>query len=117
MHPDKVVSGGSSKRRPTGWRENLMSSLRPGQLVESVAGRDKGREMVVLKVLDDGSVFVADGDLRRVERPKKKNVKHVKPRRTILEEISRQLMAGARVTNAQVREAIARAKAQTAGGG
>ena len=49
-----------------------------GDLVVSRAGRDKGRPFVVLRC-EDGFVFLADGDLRRVDSPKKKKRMHVKP--------------------------------------
>ena len=49
-----------------------------GDLVVSRAGRAKGRPFVVLRC-EDGFVFLADGDLRRVDSPKKKKRMHVKP--------------------------------------
>lgn len=49
-----------------------------GDLVVSRAGRDKGRPFVVLRC-EDGFVFLADGDLRRVDSPKKKKRMHVRP--------------------------------------
>lgn len=43
-----------------------------GQAVVSKAGRDRGRLFLVVEILDDVYVNVADGDLRPIERPKKK---------------------------------------------
>lgn len=77
-----------------------------GQLVRSTAGRDRGREFIVVDILDERTVFVADGDLRKVERPKKKNVRHVQKVNLIAEDIAVKLRDGGRVTNRDIRAAI-----------
>ncbi len=48
-----------------------------GRVVISSAGHDSGRRMVVTGA-DGGFVFVADGKERRLDSPKKKNIKHVR---------------------------------------
>lgn len=48
-----------------------------GQIVSSKAGRDLGRKYLVINILDDNYVLVADGLTRTVSHPKKKNVKHL----------------------------------------
>ncbi len=54
-----------------------MTDLKPGQLVRSLAGRDKGKHYLVLKELDDKYVLLVDGRRRSVTRPKKKNKVHL----------------------------------------
>lgn len=49
-----------------------------GDVVVSRAGRDKGLPFVVLS-REGEFVYLVDGDLRRLERPKKKKRMHVKP--------------------------------------
>ena len=49
-----------------------------GDLVVSRAGRDKGRPFVVLST-EENYVYLVDGDLRKLDRPKKKKRMHVKP--------------------------------------
>ena len=49
-----------------------------GDLVVSRAGRDKGRPFVVLRA-EEEFVYLVDGDLRRLDKPKKKKRMHVKP--------------------------------------
>ena len=78
-----------------------------GQLVTSRAGRDRGRPYLVLDVVDDRFVLVADGDLRPAERPKRKNVKHLIFHRAWAREIRQQLAAGRRPSNAELRRALA----------
>ena len=56
-----------------------------GQIVCSKAGRDKGYFMVVVGV-EDGYVLVCDGKERPLERPKRKNVKHIKTTRSFVTE-------------------------------
>jgi large subunit ribosomal protein L14e len=53
-----------------------MSEIRIGQVVRSKCGRDAGKFFVIVGREKD-FVFLADGDTRRVEAPKKKNIKHV----------------------------------------
>lgn len=54
-----------------------MTELKPGQLVRSLAGRDKGKHYLVFEKLDYKHVLLVDGRTRPVERPKKKNIAHL----------------------------------------
>ncbi len=56
-----------------------MEDLKPGQLVCSKAGRDKGKRYLILKVLDRSHVLLVDGRSRPFARPKKKNTLHLQP--------------------------------------
>ncbi len=47
-----------------------------GSAAVSRAGRDKGRWFAVLSV-EDGFACIADGDLRKLENPKRKKLKHL----------------------------------------
>ena len=51
--------------------------VRIGQVVRSKSGRDCGRYFVVVDKEGNSIVYLVDGDMRRVEAPKKKNVKHI----------------------------------------
>lgn len=48
-----------------------------GKVVYSKTGRDKGRMFIIVGVTGDRFVILADGDLRKIENPKVKNIKHV----------------------------------------
>lgn len=50
--------------------------LSVGQIVYSKRGRDKGKLFVVVDVCGE-YCFIADGDLRKLENPKKKKLKHI----------------------------------------
>lgn len=55
-----------------------------GRIVCSKAGRDKGYFMVVVDANED-YVFVCDGKERPLNRPKRKNIKHLAFTNTVLE--------------------------------
>lgn len=48
-----------------------------GQVVISQAGRDKGHYYMVVKVLNENYVLLADGKIKTLDKPKKKNIKHI----------------------------------------
>jgi len=50
--------------------------LKEGTLVKSKAGRDKGKYMVAVS-FDESHAYVCDGKERPLERPKKKNLRHL----------------------------------------
>ena len=52
----------------------------PGRVVLSTQGRDAGRYFIVLSVVDEQFVFMADGLTRKIDHPKKKKVKHLRPK-------------------------------------
>ena len=52
----------------------------PGRVVLSTQGRDEGRYFIVLEVIDENFVLMADGLTRKVDHPKKKKVKHLRPK-------------------------------------
>lgn len=57
-----------------------------GSVVKSAAGRDKNRFFVVLALEEDGVyAYIADGRLRKTEKPKKKKLIHLRPTNTVLE--------------------------------
>ena len=58
-------------------------SMEIGQLVFSKCGRDKGLPFVVLSV-EGEYVFLADGQLRPLNKPKKKKAKHTMPTKTVM---------------------------------
>ena len=55
-----------------------------GKIVFSKAGRDKGKAMVITAVTEN-YLLVCDGKERRLERPKRKNPKHLQFTNTRLE--------------------------------
>ena len=58
-----------------------------GRVVCSKAGRDKGYFMVAVKA-ESGFLYLCDGKERPLERPKRKNIKHLSLTNTVLDESS-----------------------------
>jgi ribosomal protein L14E/L6E/L27E len=85
----------------------MQGNLVPGGLVVSTAGRDKGKFYLVLKECPDNKVNIVDGEVRKVAGPKRKNRKHLKTYPAIAPEISEKLKAGQKVTDLDVRRALA----------
>ena len=53
-------------------------TMEPGRVVLSTQGRDEGRYFIVLEVIDENFVLMADGLTRKLDHPKKKKVKHLR---------------------------------------
>lgn len=77
-----------------------------GQIVVSRAGRDTGRRFVVTKVVDELFVQVCDGDLRRIEKPKKKRIKHLEPTGLMVSALEEKLKSNAKISNSDIRKAL-----------
>ena len=72
--------------------------IKVGSIVRSVAGHDKGSLLLVV-AMEKGYAYVADGKLRKIEKPKKKKLKHLQGSLDITE---REFSA-----NYQIREILA----------
>ena len=53
-----------------------MERFEKGMLVKSKAGHDKGKIYVITE-MDDSDVYVVDGRLKTLDKPKKKKYRHV----------------------------------------
>ncbi len=51
-------------------------NISEGQIVMSRAGHDSGRLFIALKT-ENGFAYLADGKERKLDNPKKKNLKHI----------------------------------------
>ena len=77
-----------------------------GSIVRSKAGRDKGDLFIVLAREGDFA-YIANGDLRKVDTPKKKKLKHLQGYNEVSEFIKNKLETVGKVTNSEVRKALA----------
>ncbi len=78
-----------------------------GQIVFSKSGRDKGRAFIVYDYNDD-YVFIVDGDLRKLEKPKKKNKIHIQITKKIDENIKVKLESKLYILDSDIRKALAK---------
>jgi ribosomal protein L14E/L6E/L27E len=82
------------------------NAVRIGQLVASIQGRDRGMFYLVVQVENESRVRVADGEGRKVEKPKSKNIKHLIFYDTVAGIVFDKAQIGKRVTNEDVREEL-----------
>lgn len=77
-----------------------------GQIVKSKAGRDQDRIFIVLQIIDEQYVLIADGDLRKIDKPKKKKVKHLMKYNIRSEEIKQRVERNEKITNLLLRKEL-----------
>ena len=82
------------------------NDLTIGQVVRSKAGRDKGRIFLVFDILDNDHVLIIDGDLRKIDKPKKKKVKHLIVYNTVLNELKYKIDNRIKINNAFIRRLL-----------
>ncbi|HHV26617.1 hypothetical protein FYJ27_01200 [Anaerosalibacter bizertensis] len=82
------------------------SDITVGQVVKSRAGRDKGNIFLVLDIIDDKYLYVVDGDIRKLDNPKKKKVKHLIIYNTIVPELKEKIENGTKINNAYIRKLL-----------
>lgn len=77
-----------------------------GAVVRTLRGRDKEQYAVIVGIVDDRTVFIADGDKRKFDQPKKKNVLHLEITDFISSEVASSIQETGRVTNGKLRFAL-----------
>jgi len=83
-----------------------MQDISLGQIVISAAGRDKGCKLVVLCIIDEKYVYISDGDIRKVDKPKLKKVKHLKKLNHVAENIKEKLESSEKLSNSEIRKLL-----------
>lgn len=78
----------------------------PGQIVRSKVGRDSDRYFVVVGVLNNDYVLVSDGDLRKIDKPKKKKIKHVVAQNIIVQELRSKIETGLKISNNEIKNSL-----------
>ncbi|PWW19316.1 ribosomal protein L14E/L6E/L27E [Cytobacillus oceanisediminis] len=84
------------------------SNPQPGQIVLIKRGRDAGQYAIIIRLMDERFVFLADGDKKKFDRPKKKNIQHLQLLNYISPEVQSSLKETGRVTNGKLRFALAK---------
>lgn len=82
------------------------SDIGIGSVVLSTQGRDKGLFFVVVSNDKNGYVYIADGGMRKLNVPKKKNSKHISSSGVTLEKIAQKLMQGSKVFDSEIKSAL-----------
>lgn len=69
-------------------------------------GRDTGQFAIVIQLIDERFVLIADGDKRKFDRPKKKNIQHLECCDYISPEVRSSMLDTGKVTNGKLRWAL-----------
>lgn len=77
-----------------------------GVVAVSKAGRDAGKYFVILEVQDDQHVLIADGELRKVDKPKRKKLKHLWIRPYVAESVRECLKEQKLLMDSDLRKAL-----------
>lgn len=77
-----------------------------GRVVLATAGRDKGKTFVIIGVIDEDYVYIANGTNRTVDNPKKKKIKHLEPVDEYLGAIRDKVLKGQKVFDAEIRKSL-----------
>ena len=75
-------------------------------IIESLAGRDKGKFFYVMDV-EDNYVLIADGKGRKLENPKRKKLKHVRRVTRTETRVALKILQGDKVLNSELRRDLA----------
>lgn len=79
-----------------------MTEISIGKVVYSKSGRDAGRAFIIVGIINDEYVYISDGDLRPIEKPKKKKIKHLYISNVYAERIKVMLEQQDKVSNREI---------------
>lgn len=79
--------------------------LSVGEIVQSLAGRDKSRFFVITS-LDGEYATLIDGKKRKMSNPKRKKLKHIKKISSVSEELTEHILSGNPIGNERIAKAI-----------
>jgi len=94
----------------------MTSRYQLGEIVISKSGRDKGNHYIIVDIEGKKYVKVADGDVRRVEHPKRKNIRHLRFTGDIIEELSIWLNDKKRIRNEDIKRFVKNYEYEKRGG-
>ena len=70
-----------------------------------MAGRDRNEYFIVVKVEPD-YVHLVDGNIRKIENPKKKKIKHIELTKYHDEEIAERIRKNNKITNQDIKKSL-----------
>lgn len=79
--------------------------LEIGNVVISTMGRDKGLYFIVVGI-EENYVYLVDGSVRKVDKPKRKKVKHIELTSLHEENIATKVKNKHKITNQDIKKAL-----------
>lgn len=83
-----------------------MMEINMSDIVTALNGRDKGKLFFVVKI-EEIYAFLSDGKSRRIDKPKRKKLKHLKLEANSDCRTAFKIRSGDKVTNSEIRRALA----------
>ncbi|MBE0600768.1 MAG: KOW domain-containing RNA-binding protein [Firmicutes bacterium] len=77
-----------------------------GRVVLSKQGHDKGKAFLVVGLPDEKHVLIADGESRKLAKPKKKQIKHVSPKPYVAHEALDSIAGNVQTADSDIRKAL-----------
>ena len=75
-----------------------------GKVALSRSGRDEGKYFIIIGIINENYVYISDGTLRTMDKPKKKKIKHLYITDIVAEDIRSLLQAGFKVNNSAIKK-------------
>jgi large subunit ribosomal protein L14e len=79
-----------------------------GQLVQILKGREADQYSVIIGIIDERFVLISDGEKRKYDTPKRKNINHLQLFDYISPEVYNSIKETGRVTNGKLRFAVSK---------
>jgi large subunit ribosomal protein L14e len=77
-----------------------------GQVVKVLRGKEHDSYAVIVGFIDSRAVWIADGERRKFDQPKRKNVLHLELTHFVSTEVASSIQETGRVTNGKLRYAL-----------
>lgn len=83
-----------------------MKNIEVGQVVKSKAGRDKDKIFIVLDIVDERYVYIVDGNIRKLDKPKLKKIKHLSLYNKVFKEVPYKINNNIKLSNEYIRKLL-----------
>lgn len=85
------------------------TNIQIGHIIRTISGRDTGKLAVVVAIIDENKILLADGDKRKVDKPKQKNIRHIKlETEQVITEVVEAIQTAGKVSNSRLRYVLDR---------
>jgi ribosomal protein L14E/L6E/L27E len=81
-------------------------SIERADIVRSIRGRDSG-ELFFVMTVDENFAYIVNGKDRRIEKPKKKKLKHIEFLESDQGRTAQKIREGDHISNSEIRRALA----------
>jgi len=77
-----------------------------GRVVRANAGREKGHLFLIVGIISEDYVLIADGDKRKLSAPKKKKLRHLDFKPEVMAGIANKILEEKKVFDAEIKSAL-----------